>query len=73
MRHKRLAGLEHFLGLRLHVTHQPKVASHFVGDNVERRFEDACNGRDRTAFGPQPRDLRAEGVEVLHHSHTALD
>ena len=73
VRHERFAGLEDFIGLGVHIHHQPHIAAEFVGEDVKGCLEDPRDGGGRATFGSEPGDLRAESVKVREHGHGTFD
>ena len=72
VRHQRLAACQHLFRDLLQVESQRHIAAELVGQDVERSFQHAADGRDRAALRAHALHLRAEGVEVIEHGHAAL-
>ena len=73
VRHEGLAGGHHLVAALEQVVDQPQIAAELVGDDVHGGLEDSGDGRHRAALAPQQGVLRAEGAEILHHRHAALE
>jgi len=71
--HEGFGGGEYFFRLFVEVRNESEVTAEFVGEDVERGFEDSGDGGDGSRLAAEFFDLGTEGGEVLHHGHAAFE